>query len=269
MRKILVSLLFTSFSVCINSVDNLRSPSIRSLGMGGNMVTQSVLFNPSLLSLRKSKSIHLEYFNRFMLKETGTMSGSFYYPNRWLSAGVDISVFGYDKYREMMVRLLASKQLSERWSLGIAVQYCFLQAELLETIPSRISTDAGISFTPIDKLLIGMLIMNLPSIYIGDKNIDIEDFKSYLIQIGFQWEVINNVLIVGSVGTTNTDSLVGNLGFEYTVFDVFRIRTGVQTAPLLPSLGVGYTLSMFTIDASVVYHSILGMSTGLGISFTF
>ena len=46
-----------------------------------------------------------------MLKELGTMSGSFYYPNQLLSVGVDISVFGFDKYREMMVRVLGGKRL--------------------------------------------------------------------------------------------------------------------------------------------------------------
>ena len=269
MRKLLLALLCASYSIYVYSVDNLRSPDIRSLGMGSNVVTQSVLFNPALINLSESKSIHLEYFNRFMLKETGTMSGSFYYPNPWLSAGVDISVFGYDKYREMMVRVLAGKQLSERWSLGVGIQYSFLQAELLETTRSRLSTDVGITYIPIDKLLIGVLIMNLPSVYIGDKSIDIEYFKSYLIQIGFQWEIINNMLIVGSLGTTDTHTISGNLGIEYTAFDAFRIRAGIQTAPLLPSLGVGYSFAQFTVDAAIVYHSILGMSTGLGLSFSF
>ena len=60
-----------------------------------------------------------------MLKELGTMSGSFYYPNQLLSAGVDISVFGFDKYREMMVRVLGGKRLGDQWALGLGVLYSF------------------------------------------------------------------------------------------------------------------------------------------------
>lgn len=67
-----------------------------------------------------------------MLKELGTMSGSFYYPNQLLSAGVDISVFGFDKYREMMVRVLGGKRLGDQWALGLGVHYSFLQTDLLE-----------------------------------------------------------------------------------------------------------------------------------------
>ena len=103
MKYLLLSLFAGVFSLYVHGVDNLRLPDVRSVGMGGNVATQSILFNPALIVDKEKKSIHLEYFNRYMLKELGTMSGSFYYPNQLLSAGVDISVFGFDKYREMMV----------------------------------------------------------------------------------------------------------------------------------------------------------------------
>ena len=89
-----------------------------------------------------------------------------------------------------MVRVLGGKRLGEQWALGLGVHYSFLQTDLLENTRSRLSTDLGITFSPIDKLLIGMLIMNLPSVSIGDKDIEIEDFNYYLIQISFQWEII-------------------------------------------------------------------------------
>ncbi len=269
MKYLLLSLFTGIFSLYVHGVDNLRLPDVRSVGMGGNMATQSILFNPALIVDKEKKSIYLEYFNRYMLKELGTMSGSFYYPNQLLSAGVDISVFGFDKYREMMVRVLGGKRLGDQWALGLGVHYSFLQTDLLENIRSRLSTDLGITFSPIDKLLIGMLIMNLPSVSIGDKDIEIEDFNYYLIQISFQWEIINSLLITGSAGTENENLVVGNLGLEYTAFDSFFIRAGIQTAPLLPSLGIGYNFSCFTIDVASIYHPILGMSTGLGLSFSF
>lgn len=269
MRKLCLSLFFIGCYIQLYPVDNLRSPDIRSLGMGGNVSTQSILYNPSLIARRNDKSIHLEYFNRYLLKEASTMSGSFYYPNSLLSAGVDISVFGYDAYREMMIRILGGKQLGEKWTLGLAFHYSFLQAEGLESTSARVSTDFGISFTPIDKLLIGMLIVNLPSVYIGNKDTEIESFKSYLIQIGFQWEVINNMLIAGSLGTTDASLLTGNIGIEYNVSESFYLRMGIQTAPLLPSFGVGYSFAAFIVDSVIMYHPILGMSTGIGVSFSF
>lgn len=78
MKYLLLSLFAGVFSLYVHGVDNLRLPDVRSVGMGGNVATQSILFNPALIVDKEKKSIHLEYFNRYMLKELGTMSGSFY-----------------------------------------------------------------------------------------------------------------------------------------------------------------------------------------------
>ena len=147
MKYLLLSLFAGVFSLYVHGVDNLRLPDVRSVGMGGNVATQSILFNSALIVDKEKKSIHLEYFNRYMLKELGTMSGSFYYPNQLLSVGVDISVFGFDKYREMMVRVLGGKRLGDQWALGLGVHYSFLQTDLLENTRSRLSTDFGITFS--------------------------------------------------------------------------------------------------------------------------
>ena len=90
MKSISLFVLFWA-SINIHAVDNLRIPDIRSLGMGGNGVTQSVLFNPALVALHTNKVLHLEYFNRYGVKELGTVGIGFVYPNPLLSAGVDIS----------------------------------------------------------------------------------------------------------------------------------------------------------------------------------
>ena len=44
----------------------------------GNGVTQSVLFNPALVALNTDKVLHLEYFNRYGVKELGTVGIGLY-----------------------------------------------------------------------------------------------------------------------------------------------------------------------------------------------
>lgn len=253
----------------IKAVDNLRLPDMRSMGMGGNGVTQSMLFNPSLVALSTNKTIHLAYYNRYLMKELGTAAIAFQYPNELLSVGVNIFSFGYDAYRETLFRLALGKRLGEKWRLGVSVQYALLQTELSDGQQSRLSTDIGAVFSPVDKLLIGMLITDIPSFFMGNKEVEIKDFKSYSVQIGFQWEVINQLLIAGYLGTCKEDILTGGMGIEYTAFNTFRIRAGIKAPPLLPSLGIGYTFSSFTVDVATLWHPILGMSTGVGLSFSF
>lgn len=251
------------------AVDNLRLSDMRSMGMGENGVTQSLFFNPALFVETDCKTIHLDYFNQYGIKELGTISTGFFFPNTVLSTGVNISSFGYDAYRESMFRLLLGKQLNEKWRIGISIQYSLLQTELLEEQPKRLSTDIGALFCPVDKLLIGMLIMHLPSVSIGNKTSEIKDFTVYSIQIGFQWEVINSLLIAGSLDSNKEYTLSGGMGVEYTPFNNFRIRAGIKATPFLPTLGVGYSLSKFTVDIATIYHPVLGMSTGMGLKYSF
>lgn len=270
MKKCLLGFIF---SLCIHfslrAVDNLRLPDMRSVAMGGNGATQSVLFNPSLVALSSDKSIHIEYINRYLVKELGTIGMTFQYPNTLLSTGVNITSFGYDKYRESLFRLFMGKQLNDKWTLGLAVEYAMLQTELFQSQTGHLSIDIGATFIPVDKLLVGMLIMNFPSVSVGKLNTDRKDFIGYFLQIGFQWEVINHLLIVGSLATNKENPVIGNLGMEYTAFDSFSLRAGIQTNPFLPSLGIGYAFSLFKIDVGTIYHSLLGVSTGVGISVSF
>ena len=94
-------------------------------------------------------------------------------------------------------------------------------------------------------------------------------FTSYSVQIGFQWEIINRLLIVGTIESNKEHMWMGNAGIEYAPFKNFHIRAGVQTTPLLPTLGIGYRLTGFTVDVATIYHPVLGVSTGLGLSYSF
>lgn len=268
MKQLLLLLLLGIFP-CSYAVNNLRLPDMRSMGMGESGATQSYLFNPALISLESYKSIDISYFNRYGLKELGTVNLSFACPNRLLPWGVSIASFGYDRYRESMFRLSFGKYLSERWSVGVGIQYYVVQTELVDVSPQYLSTDVGILYSPVEKLLISMLIMDLPSVSIRKETIEKECFIGYSLQISFQWEVINNVLITGTMGTDKYNPLIGNAGLEYRLYGDFRVRAGIKAAPLLPSLGVGYSLAGFSVDVAAEYHPVLGVSTGIGLKYSF
>lgn len=268
MKLLILSLLLGVFP-CLYAVNNLRLPDMRSMGMGGCAVTQSFLFNPALIGLESCKSIDINYFNRYGLKELGTVGLSFSYPNNVLPFGVNISSFGYDQYRESMFRLFFGRSLNDKWNIGISIQYSIVQTELTEEHPQYLSTDIGISYSPVEKLLIGMLIMDFPSVAVKKENTEIDYFRGHSLQIGFQWEVINSLLIIGNVGTNKHTTLTGNIGLEYQLYKQFYVRAGMQTTPLLPTVGVGYCFLGFTVDVATVYHPVLGISTGIGLKYSF
>lgn len=262
-------LLWTNLFFVAYGADNLRAPDLRSVGMGGNEVTQSPLFNPALIAFRPHKSLHLNYINRYRLKELGTFSASGYLPHPLLSAGLDLSAFGYDAWKEWMVRISVAKALGERWSLGVAFHYSQLQTELLEQAQARVATDVGILFKALENLWIGLLTTNLPAVKMGDRSLEVSDFETYFVQVGFHWLFMNNLTMAGALSVDERHKPMGSFGMEYVPFSDFFLRAGVQSAPLQPTLGVGYRLAKCQLDVATIYHRTLGMSVGVGLAWIF
>ena len=150
-------------SLSAGAIDNLRIPDLRTLCIGGGGVTETPLFNPAILAAGTKSKLYINYYNRYSVSELSTVSGGFYYLNDILPAGIDITSFGYDEYRESLFRLSLAKRIAEQWTLGIAVQYTMLQSELFEERSGRVSSDIGIAYRPVENVLIGLSMLHLPS----------------------------------------------------------------------------------------------------------
>ncbi|MDR0835356.1 MAG: hypothetical protein LBN11_02095 [Tannerella sp.] len=268
-RVILLIVGMLQLALNVAAKDNLRIPDLRTLGMGGGGVTETPLFNPALLAIQNKNKLFANYYNRYSVSELATVNGGFYFRNDILPAGLDITSFGYDEYRESMFRLSFGKLLTDRFSLGVAIQYALLQSELFQESTGRISADIGLVYQPIDELMIGLSMLHVPSVHIGDENIENKHIAPYSMQLGFNYSVLSNMSIVGSAGHNKEDKFMGAFGVEYTAFEDFNIRAGLCTAPFAPSLGVGYKIYSIQADVGMVYHSILGTSMGIGISYSF
>jgi len=270
MKRLFVIFCFTVVFCCyLKATDNLRLPDIRTLGMGGTGSVHSVLFNPSLLAIRTSNELRLDYYNRYSIKELSSISAGVSFRNNMLPVGLHVASFGYDAYRESMFRFSAGKQLNTKLALGIAVQYAILQSELFETTSSRLSTDIGIAFRAVDNWLITASIINFPSIAINDEEVNNERVAMWMAEVGFNWHVINNLFITGGVMRNAETPLGASIGMEYQPYKDFHLRVGLKSSPFRPSIGIGYGFSKFTADVVMIYHPILGISTGLGLSYSF
>ena len=168
-----------------------------------------------------------------------------------------------------MARLFLGKQLNTRWMMGVSFQYTWIQSELYEEIPARLSTDIGIVYIPFDKLLIGCVARDLPSVRIRAKDLNLKELRTYAVQIGFNWEVLNNLLITSFAGVDENHRIQGGFGMEYEVWSCFQLRAGLQADPFLPSLGVGFSLHRWQLDAVALWHPILGVNSGVGLSYSF
>jgi outer membrane receptor for ferrienterochelin and colicin len=183
--------------------------------------------------------------------------------------GLHIASFGYDAYRESMFRFAAGKLLNENLSLGISLQYAILQSELFETSASRLSVDLGASWRVVDNWLITASVVNFPSKILSSENIDSERIAVWTAEVGVNWQIFNNLLITGGARRNRETPFGAAFGIEYQPFTDFQIRAGVSSGPFRPSLGIGYGFSKITADVVMIYHPVLGVSTGLGVAYTF
>ncbi len=241
---------------------------MRSLAMGGNGVSQTALINPAVLPLSGKRSLCLQYHNPYGLHQLSTISGYFHYPNRLLSAGVELASFGYDAYRESLFRLVTGKQLGQQWALGVSIQYTTLQTELYDERKSRLSTDIGLLFLPSGRWRLGISLLHTPAVSLGDKSADSRELTPFSGEAGFAWELTDGMTLLGSAVATRERVMI-QTGIEYVLFDAFFLRAGLQTDPLLPAFGLGYTYSLFTVDIAAVSHPVLGMQTGIGLTLSF
>lgn len=253
----------------VNAADNLRIADTRTLGMGGQGVAHSAFFNPSLLAVMPQREVRADYFNRYSLQELATIISGLCYPNDRLPFGIHLASFGYDAYRESMLRLSAAKQVGRMWSLGISMQYAILQSELFEKDPSRIAVDIGATFHPTQDWRIAVSIMNFPSVSLANQDVDSKHIAPRIISLGMNHMFLENLLITAGVENSTETPFSFSAGMEYEAFPDFRIRTGIKTNPFCPSLGVSYTIIGLTADVAVWYHKVLGVSTGIGFSYAF
>ena len=268
-RNVTLILMGCLLSLPIKAIDNLRIPDLRTLSIGGGGVTETPLYNPALLATLTQHKLYANYYNRYSVSELATVCGGLYFVNDILPAGFEITSFGYDEYRESLFRFSLGKRFAKNWTIGVAVQYMLLQSLLFEENSGRISSDVGITYKPVENLLIGLSVLHLPSVKVGDKNVDNKHIAPSIIQAGFNWRITNMVLITGSAEHFEKETVSGSFGMEYMPFDNFKLRAGLRSSPLKPSFGIGYQFDNLHFDAGFLYHSVLGISMGFGVSFNF
>ena len=121
----------------------------------------------------------------------------------------------YFVVKNTMLRLAVGKKLGEHWSLGVGFQYSFVQTAMLEHTPARLSTDIGVLYLPVEKLSVGLLIKDFPSVKLNQQGVDLDCFQAFAIQAGFQYEVLEHTLMAFYVGTDQDYRITGGLGIEY------------------------------------------------------
>jgi outer membrane receptor protein involved in Fe transport len=256
------NLLFLSFFVfCFQvsfAANHLFISDARAFSLGNIRSLSDELINPARISFSQQKEIGIAVLNHFQLSELNTANLYFKYPNQYLDAGVKFSTFGFEDYRISQIQFGFSKKIHSSFALGIHLTG--LSEYSLHNENSRYFLSASIGF---------YYIVNEDLHFTGlaENCIETFDENKLLLSSGIKYLIAENSIFYLETQYEKENRFNFSLGFEYDILEQFNIRTGIQTNPKIPSLGITYKWEKWDIDAGFSFHSTLGISSMISVRF--
>ena len=221
----------------------------------------SSFHNQALLPLNDTKSLGLNYQNRFNISELGTRSAGLIIPAGKACLGALYSHFGYKDLIRHTAGLACGLKLSEKISAGVQVDF-FCEKTSGEYNERRSLTfEAGLLILPSDKIRIGLHLFNpVPNSL----------RKSYLpssIRAGAGINLSRVLFACAEAEMSTGRSLALKTGFEYEPGKNLRLRGGFSTENNSFSFGIGYILKSVQLDFGFTTHERLGVTSSVSIIF--
>jgi len=239
-------------------------------GMGNTGVSYcdiwSVNRNQAGLIELKKPTLALNYENRFSLKELGLKSVAFAYPTSSGTFALDFNQFGYNAFTENNIGIAFAKSLGGKFSLGVKFDY--FNTKIAENYGNKgaFLAEFGVLAQPINHLFIGGHIYNLNKAKIAMYN---NEHLPTFISFGISYEFSEKVLCAVETEKDIEYKSTFKIGMEYKFFDNLFIRAGVENNPNQLSFGIGYSSNKLKADLSFSTHQVLGISSHIGVCYTF
>jgi len=262
--KKLYLLFYSSFVICHLS---WGGDGARSAGMGGASVSLSdawaVHNNQAGLGFVKSFTAGAYYENRFLMNSLSIKSGAVAMPTKQGTFGLAFTSFGYSLFSQNKIGLGFGKLFGEKFSAGIQMDY--LSTKISEYGSKNIfAAELGIQANPLKNLTIGAHVFN-PT---REKMADYNDEKiPTILRIGFDYKFSDKVFTAIETEKDIDHKAIVKMGVEYRPVKEFFIRAGVATNPSLSCFGIGINLKNIQLDIASSYHSVLGLSPQIGLTY--
>lgn len=247
-------------------------PDGRSAGMGGIGVCLqdfwSLQNNQAGITKIANIQVGCAYENRFLLSETGKTTIGILYPINNNVVGLVFNQFGDSRYKKMMAGLAYARSFSDKFSMGIQLDY--VGVSLGEGYGRRgsITFETGIQVLLTDNLLFGVHVLNPLGLgnteNLGEKVIS-------LIKFGLQYNFTEFLLVGIEIEKDLYFNPAIKAGLEYEFSSHFLFRLGYTSLPSIVqasrlsmsseySFGIGMAIRGLKIDLAASINTFLGWS---------
>ncbi|MCD7972145.1 MAG: hypothetical protein LUG18_05675 [Candidatus Azobacteroides sp.] len=236
---------------------------IKSLGMGQTGISSSPI-NPSGTSFLKEKSIYLAHKNNFSLSELAEISAQISIPNKIIDLGVCFFRYGYEYYNENTFGLNVSRKLSNQIALGIRINYYTVYISETDGNPAHWNSDLGILWKFNSDFSFGFLWTG----FLRKKQEKLNKEKT-AVQFGLSYFILPILELAIEANKTEKDNLFFKSGINSEPLENLFFRVGIYGNPVQPTFGLGYKIRECMFDFAVTNHTVLGISSGISLTYYF
>lgn len=268
MKKIL--LIFISLPFCYYASNGEGAIGARSASLGHSSTTLfdvwSARNNQGSLAFVRKAEAGAFYENRFFLKELSQSGFGVVMPIKKGTFGLTYSTFGYKLYRESQVTLSYAIKLNEMIGVGVGIDYLNTKIADIYGQANAFTGSVGLTAKLIPQLMISTHIYNPFRTKITNYN---NEKVPTIFKFGAQYTFSKKVFLVAEAEKTSAQKLNIKGGIEYNPSSLIYLRVGGSSYPNQAAFGIGVNYQGLKIDVSSMYHSVLGFSPQVGLSYAF
>ncbi|MFL5752547.1 MAG: hypothetical protein ACJ76F_04000 [Bacteroidia bacterium] len=241
----------------------------RSSAMGGASATLSDVWsvqnNQAGMGFLKSPVFGAYYENRFLLKQLSTSAFVAAVPVKKGTFGLTYTGFGYSAYKETKLGLAYGMALSENFSVGLQLDYLNTRIADIYGKANAITGEIGFQGKLSKNVIVAAHVYNPSRAKITNYNNEIIPMQ---MRLGIQYIFSEKVFILAEAEKGSYSRINFKGGIEYLPAKDIYIRAGGASNPAQASFGLGVNMKGLKCDISSAYHSILGFSPQIGLSFS-
>ncbi len=206
------------------------------------------------------------YENRFFVKELTQTGFAAAVPLKKGTVGICYSTLGYQLYRESHTTLSYGMKLSEGVSAGIGFDYLTTKIADIYGQANAFTGSIGLTAKILPQVVISSHVYNPFRAKITNYN---NEKIPTIFKFGAQYIFSPKVFLTAEAEKTSAKKINIKGGIEYKPSNLIYIRVGGSSYPTQAALGVGVNYNGLKIDICSSYHSVLGLSPQIGLSYSF
>lgn len=268
MKTFLLFALLLPLAVSASNGEGPIGPRSAALGHASSCLYDvwSTRNNQGSLGFVRRAEVGAFYENRFFVKELTQSGFAAAMPIKKGTFGLSYSSIGYKLYRESQASLSYGMLLGENISAGIALDYINTKIADIYGNANAFTGSVGLTARITQHVVVSSHIYNPFRAKITNYN---NEKVPTIFKFGAQYIFSKKVFVIAEAEKTSAQKVNIKGGIEYNPSSLIYIRVGGASYPTQASFGLGVNYNGLKIDISSMYHSVLGVSPQIGLSYAF